>query len=163
MEEEPSTEEWIDELPEEVIDEILEGEEFIVEEPVLTPEKLQEIIDESGIKEMVNNISAEFAENTKEILEDLSDWDVTLTDGLDDVTWEEPTEFTETSIEEVKEEPSIEEVKSLGLMDSIQKPERRRVQRVKNAISVENRAKLKKGPLWDFRTNRRDDDDERFE
>ena len=137
MEEEPSTEEWIDELPEEVIDEILEGEEFEVEE------------DNEG-----SDIYSE---------EDLSDWDATLTDGLDDVTWEEPTEFTETSIEEVKEEPSIEEVKSLGLMDSIQKPERRRVQRVKNAISVENNAKLKKGPLWDFRTNRRDDDDERFE
>lgn len=137
MEEEPSTEEWIDELPEEVIDEILEGEEFEVEE------------DNEG-----SDIYSE---------EDLSAWDVTLLDGLDDVTWEEPTKFTETSIEEVKEEPSIEETKSLGLMDSVQKPERRRVQRVKNAISVENNAKLKKGPLWDFRTNRRDDDDERFE
>lgn len=133
-------------LDDEVIDEILSGEEFSVEEPAITPEKLQEIIDESGIKEMVNNISAEFAENTKEILEDLSDWDVTLNDGLEDEPWVEEAE-----------EPSIEEVESNGLLDSVQKPERRRVQRVKNVISVENNAKLKKGPLWDFRTNRKDD------
>lgn len=134
-------------LDDEVIDEILNGEEFSVEEPAITPEKLQEIIDESGIKEVVNNISAEFAENTKEILEDLSDWDNTLQDGLEEEPWVEETE-----------EPSIEEVESNGLLDSVQKPERRRVQRVKNVISTENNAKLKKGPLWDFRTNRKDDD-----
>lgn len=139
-------------LDDEVIDEILNGEEFSVEEPAITPEKLQEIIDESGIKEMVNNISAEFAENTKEILEDLSDWDATLNDGLEDEPWVEEAE-----------EPSIEEVESNGLLDSVQKPERRRVQRVKNVISVENNAKLKKGPLWDFRTNRQPDDDQKFE
>lgn len=134
-------------LDDEVIDEILNGEEFSVEEPAITPEKLQEIIDESGIKEVVNNISAEFAENTKEILEDLSDWDNTLQDGLEEEPWVEEAE-----------EPSIEEVESNGLLDSVQKPERRRVQRVKNVISTENNAKLKKGPLWDFRTNRKDDD-----
>lgn len=133
-------------LDDEVIDEILAGEEFSVEEPALTPEKLQEIIDDSGIKDVVNNISAEFAENTKEILEDLSDWDSTLLDGLEDEEWEEP------SVD------SVEQPESNGLLDSVQKPERRRVQRVKNVISVENNAKLKKGPLWDFRTNRKDDD-----
>jgi hypothetical protein len=126
VEEEPSFETMFDELPEEVIDEILEGEEFIVEE------------DNEG-----SDIYTE---------EDLSDWDVTLLDGLEDEPW----------VEEV-EEPSIEEVKNPGLMDTMQKPERRRVQRVKNVISIENNAKLKKGPLWDFRTNKREDDDQIFE
>ena len=106
------------------------------QEPTVTPEQLQEIIDNSGIKEMVDNIKADFKEEAKQVVEDLKDWDVTINDGIDQLETEEQ--------EEPKTEPGL----------TTTKPERRRV---KNNKSTAKREALKKGPLWDFRTNRSND------
>lgn len=110
---------------------------------------MQEIIDESGIKEAVSNIKSEFSQETQAMIEDLkedfSEWDITLEDGLEDLPYEESV-------------ISLEEIQNVGLGLVNQKPERRRVKRVKNVNQIENNDKLKKGPLWDFRTNRKDDD-----
>jgi hypothetical protein len=163
--------------------------------------EVEYLIQQSGIREEVENIAQEFAQYSQEMIDELKEWDVTLNDGLEDLPWDTTTESTdwtdtlqdlpeevideilagevftieeEPSIEEsnegefVFEEPSIESVESVetGLVGA--KPERRRIKnsisvegagpkRIKNAISVENVEKLKKGPLWDFRTNRSND------
>lgn len=123
------------------MDEILQGETFeIDEEPAITPEQLQDIIDDSGIKEMVDNIGKDFKEEAKQVIEDtFNDLDVALMDGLEDEPYEE--------------EP-IESVESIDTGLVAKKPERRRV---KKARTEQSREALKKGPLWDFRTNKRND------
>ena len=137
------------------MDEILQGETFeIDEEPVITPEQLQNIIADSGIKEMVDNIGKDFKEEAKQVVEDtFNDLDVALMDGLEDEEWDEDHALDQVMndmVEDLEEEST--EAPEPGLI--IEKPERRRV---KKSAPNQQREALKKGPLWDFRTNKSND------
>lgn len=124
------------------------------EEPAVTEEELQKIIDDSGIKEMVDNISKDFKEEAKQVIEDtFNDFDVTIEDGLEDEEWDEDhalDQVMNAMVEDLEEEST--EKPEPGLI--VEKPERRRV---KKSAPNSQRDALKKGPLWDFRTNKRND------
>ena len=151
---------------------------------------MQELIDESGIKEMVNNLSAEFSEGVQEAMDDFRDLDVTLEDGLEeswdedhaldmvlndmvedleeeleesqDIEEEEGSDIivgmdtprpTEPSVISVEGNLSLEDLNNPGLIE--RKVEKRRVKRVeRNPV---NEQRFKKGPLWNFRTNKSND------
>lgn len=112
-------------------------------------------------------------------MDELKDWDATLNDGLEDLPWEETStesvdwaaDLPEEVMDEilmgevfiVEDEPSIEEQQSIESVESLDtdaglvgiRPERRRV---KNAVrTTDDSAPIKKGPLWNFRTNRSQD------
>jgi len=144
----------------------------------VTPEELQDIIDKSGIKEMVDNIGNDFKEEAKTIVDDIKeDWDVTLTDGLEDEEWDEDhaldqvmndmvADLDEPSVEEPSiEEPTVKEIEgnlSIDLADFNnpglieRKIEKRKIKKVER--NSNNPKRFKKGPLWDYRTNRNNDD-----
>jgi F0F1-type ATP synthase membrane subunit b/b' len=139
----------------------------------VTPEELQDIIDQSGIKEMVNTITEDFKEEAKTIVDDLKqDWDVTLEDGLEDEEWDEDHALDQVMNDMVAdldepsvEEPMVKEVEgnlSIDLADFSnpglieRKIEKRKVKRVER--NPNNPKRFKKGPLWDYRTNRNNDD-----
>jgi hypothetical protein len=140
---------------------------------------LQEIIDESGLKEMVSDIKENFKKEAQEVIEDFKDWDNTLNDGLEDEEWDEDhaldqvmnamvEDFTEEEIQDIMdEEPSVESIESeesiednVGLVGLGARPEKRRIKnisskpRVKNVDNSKAQEPLKKGPLYSFRTNR---------
>lgn len=113
-------------------------------EPAVTPEQLQEIIDESGIKDVVKNIQAEF----KEVVDDFKDLDVTLADGLEELDKEE--EVSESKLKMPKFNFKIKKAKPQGLID--QTMEQRTVtNQPSNDLS-------RKGPLYQYRTNKSNDD-----
>lgn len=111
-------------------------------EPAVTPEELQQIIDESGIKDAIKDIKSDF----KEVVDDFKDLDVTLNDGLDELEKEEKKPFNFNS-------KGIKKAKPQGLID--QTMEQRTV---KSEPQVEDPNGFKKGPLWQYRTNTADDD-----
>lgn len=129
-----------------VMNDIVEDLEEEDLEPVVTPEQLQEIINESGIKDVVNNIQAEF----KEVIDDFKDLDVTLTDGLEELDKEE--ESIKSKLKMPKFNFKIKKAIPQGLVD--QKMEQRTV---KSEQTVDD-SLLKKGPLWQYRTNKSNDD-----
>ena len=110
-------------------------EDLEVEPEGITEEELQQIIDESGIKETI-----------AEIKDDFKDLDITLTDGLDELEKEEKKPFNFNF-------KGIKKAKPQGLID--QTMEQRTV---KSEPKVEDSTKFKKGPLWQYRTNTADDD-----
>ena len=110
-------------------------EDLEVEPEGITEEELQQIIDESGIKETI-----------AEIKDDFKDLDITLTDGLDELEKEEKKPFNFNF-------KGIKKAKPQGLID--QTMEQRTV---KSEPKVEDSTKFKKGPLWEYRTNRSNDD-----
>jgi len=109
-------------------------EEDLEDTKGITEEQLQDIIDQSGLKETVANIQQEMRDDIDQITKD---FDATVNDGLKD---EEPI--------------PTKKAKPQGLID--QKMEMRTV---KSTPSIEEDPnKFKKGPLWNFRTNHADDD-----
>lgn len=161
----------------------------------VTPEELQNIIDQSGIKEMVDNIKEDFKEETKTLVDDLKkDWDVTLEDGLEEEPWDEDhaldqvlNDMVEDLEEELEESQDIKEEESSDIIVGMDSPrqtepsvisiegnlsidlsdfnnpglierkiEKRRIKRVERNPNAPKR--FKKGPLWDYRTNRSNDD-----
>jgi len=107
-------------------------EEDLEDSVGITEEELQNIIDQSGLKETVANIQQEMRDDIDQITKDFED---TINDGLED-------------------EPTFEEPKKSGLIDTV--IEKRTVKSQPNI--EEDDARFRKGPLWNFRTSHQDDD-----
>ena len=74
------------------LDEVVEEAFTAPEEDVegISKEQLEQIIEDSGIKEVVDRIKQDFDEEKEAMLNDLKDWDSTLADGLEDEEeWDE--------------------------------------------------------------------------
>ena len=113
----------------------LDFEEEVQPESI-TEEELQEIIDNSGIKEVVNNIQSDF----KEVVDDFKDLDVALTDGLENL--EKKQKSFKFPFKKAKAQG-----KAQGLVD--QTIENRTVKPQSDEKLLSNR-----GPLFQYRTKK---------
>ena len=139
----------------------LDDEDLEVEPEGITEEQLQEIIDESGIKEVISNLTQDF----NEIIDDFKEWDSTLDDGLEEEEWDEDhaldqvmngmvsdvdeeedeenlKEFVE-ELAEIAEEEEIEdseEWEEIGDLDEEEKPNEELLNASKRYIEVQQKA-----------------------
>jgi len=111
---------------------------------------------------VLNNIAGDLEDEIKESFEDLDELEDeldSLEDQIEEIETEQELDELEDEIEELEEE--IEELEEeieedidelIGITNKIKKPETR----VINQYAIDDR-KFKKGPLWQYRTNKMDD------
>ena len=131
----------------------LDDEDLEVEPEGITEEQLQEIIDESGIKEVISNLTQDF----NEIIDDFKEWDSTLDDGLEEEEWDEDHALdqvmndmvSDMDMEELNEdlfgedEEEIEESEDweeIGDLDEEEKPNEELLNASKRYIEVQQKA-----------------------
>lgn len=146
-------EEWDeDHALDQVLNEMAEDLEESTESLEFSQQDIETIIEAVENPPAPNEKLKQAAERYKQLVQekdDFSDLDVTLLDGLDELEEDETIEQVESSESIVEPTPAPAEEKKPGLSTQLSQPETR---------VVDDKKRLKKGPLWEYRTNYEDDD-----
>lgn len=141
-----SVEEWDeDHVLDQVLNEMAEDLEESTESVEFSQQDIEAIMEAVENPPAPNEKLKQAAERYKQPLteeDDFKDLEVTLTDGIDELEKDE-------IVEEVESSESQEEPKKVGISQQVSQPETR---------IVNDNERLKRGPLWEYRTNFNDDD-----
>lgn len=141
-----SVEEWDeDHVLDQVLNEMAEDLEESTESLEFSQQDIETIMEAVENPPAPNEKLKQAAERYKQSVQeedDFKDLEVTLTDGIDELEKDE-------IVEEVESSESLEEPKKAGISQQVSQPETR---------IVNDNERLKRGPLWEYRTNFNDDD-----
>lgn len=141
-----SDEEWDeDHALDQVLNEMAEDLEESTESLEFSQQDIETIMEAVENPPAPNEKLKQAAERYKQSLQeedDFKDLEVTLADGIDELEKDE-------IVEEVESSESLEEPKKAGISQQVSQPETR---------IVNDNERLKRGPLWEYRTNFNDDD-----
>jgi|GEM_PF-2507761 hypothetical protein len=137
----------LDELSDEEVDEILQGEIFVVEDEDETLEDFTE----DEIQSLTNEIPEEVEEPIEEILDTNEEGEFVFEEGP----------YTFETDEEVAEIESKQEDLNVGMGSPVEEVTEAPTQPIRldeKQIEVEDPLAFRKGPLWQYRTNNRKND-----
>ena len=137
----------LDELSDEEVDEILQGEIFVVEDEDETLEDFTE----DEIQSLTNEIPEEVEEPIEEILDTNEEGEFVFEEGP----------YTFETDEEVAEIESKQEDLNVGMGSPVEEVTEALTQPIRldeKQIEVEDPLAFRKGPLWQYRTNNRKND-----
>ena len=137
----------LDELSDEEVDEILQGEIFVVEDENETLEDFTE----DEIQSLTNEIPEEVEEPIEEILDTNEEGEFVFEEGP----------YTFETDEEVAEIESKQEDLNVGMGSPVEEVTEAPTQPIRldeKQIEVEDPLAFRKGPLWQYRTNNRKND-----